>query len=81
MSSGREEVYAAVDSGVWYFLLAVDMQLLPQIFLILFIDVLRYGLPTGDRVSVSIDGSTNVSSINIMYCPEAQGITEPELLV
>ena len=47
MSSGREEVDAAVDSGVRYSPLAVDMQLLSQVCLILLIDILYYGLPAG----------------------------------
>lgn len=51
MSSGGEKVDTAVDSGVRYSPLAVYMQLLSQVFLILLIDVLHYGLPAGDRSS------------------------------
>lgn len=49
MSSGREEVNAAVDSGVGYSPLAVDMQFLSKVFLILFVDILHYGLPAGEE--------------------------------
>lgn len=49
MSGGWEEVDAAVDSAVRYPLLAVDVQLLSQVFLILLGDVLHYGLPAEKR--------------------------------
>lgn len=49
MSSGRKEIDAAVDSGVRYSPLAVDMQLLSKVFLILLVDVLHYGLPAGEE--------------------------------
>lgn len=49
MSSGREEVDAAVDPAVRYSSLAVDVQLLSQVFLILLVDVLDYWLPAGEE--------------------------------
>lgn len=52
VSSGREEIDAAVDSTVRYSPLAVHMQLLSQVFLILLIDILHYGLPAGGEESV-----------------------------
>lgn len=51
MSSGREEVDAAVDSAVENSPLAADMQLLSQVFLILFVDVCYYRLPAVERSS------------------------------
>lgn len=47
MSSGRDEVYAAVDSGVWDPLLPVDVDLLLQVGLVLVVDELHNGLPAG----------------------------------
>lgn len=49
MSGSREEIDATVDSAVRYYPLAVDMQLLSQVFLILLIDVFHYRLPAGKR--------------------------------
>lgn len=45
VSSRRDEVYAAVDSGVGDSLLPVDVDLLLQVRLILVIDELHDGLP------------------------------------
>lgn len=50
MSSRRDEVYAAVDSGVWDSLLPVDVDLLLQVRLILVIDELHDGLPAETTV-------------------------------
>lgn len=49
VSSGRDEVYAAVDSGVWDPLLPVDVDLLLQVGLVLVVDELHDGLPAGRR--------------------------------
>lgn len=51
MSGSREEIDAAVDSAVGYYPLAVDMQLLSQVFLILLIDIFHYRFPAGKRSS------------------------------
>lgn len=50
VSGCRQEVDAAVDSAVRYPPLPVDVQLLPQVFLILLVDVVHYGLPAGEWV-------------------------------
>lgn len=48
--SGRgDEVYAAVDSGVWNPFLPVDVDLLLQVRLVLVINELHDGLPAGPR--------------------------------
>lgn len=49
VSSGREEVDAAVHSAVRYSPLTVDVQLLSQVFLILLIDILHYWLPAAQQ--------------------------------
>ena len=51
MSSGREEVDAAVHSAIRYSPLAVHIQLFSQIFLILLVDIFHYGLPAGEKRS------------------------------
>ena len=45
MSSGRDEVEAAVNPGVWDHLLPCDTQLLVQVLIKLLIDVLQNGCP------------------------------------
>ena len=45
MSSGRDEVEAAVNPGVWDHLLPRDTQLLIQVLVKLLIDVLQNGCP------------------------------------
>lgn len=45
----RQEVDAAVNSAVRDSSLAVDVQLLSQVFLILLVDILHDGLPAGKR--------------------------------
>lgn len=45
MSCRRDEVYAAVDSGVWNSFLPVDIDLLLQVRLVLVINELHDGLP------------------------------------
>lgn len=47
MSGSREKINAAVDSAVRYSPLAGNMQLLSQVFLILLVYILDYGLPAG----------------------------------
>ena len=46
MAGGGDEVYAAVDPGVWDPFLPVDVDLLLQVGLILVVDELHDGLPT-----------------------------------
>ena len=46
VASGGDEVYAAVDPGVWDPLLPVDVDLLLQVGLVLVVDELHNGLPT-----------------------------------
>lgn len=57
MSSGGEKVDAAVDSSIRYSPLAVHMQLLFQVFFILLIDILHYGLPAKGRCGREESGS------------------------
>ena len=45
MSSGRDEVEAAVNPGVWDHLLPRDTQLLVQVLVKLLIDMLQNGCP------------------------------------
>lgn len=45
MSSWGDEIYAAVDSGVWNPFLPVDVDLLLQVCLILVINEFHDGLP------------------------------------
>lgn len=53
VTSGRQEVDAAVDSGVWYPPLAVHVQLLPQVLLVLVLDVRHYWLPAAAETGVT----------------------------
>ena len=46
VAGGGDEVYAAVDPGVWDPFLPVDVDLLLQVGLILVVDELHDGLPT-----------------------------------
>lgn len=61
MAGGGDEVEAAVDAGVWDALLAVDVDLLLQVFLVLIIDELHDGLPAawgmGDESAGTWDAS------------------------
>lgn len=47
MSSWGDEVYAAVNSGVWDPFLSVDVDLLLQVCLILVVNEFHDGLPAG----------------------------------
>lgn len=64
MSGGGEEVDAAVDPAVWYPPLPVDMQLFSQVFLILLVDMLHYGLPAGER-----SRGDSVTKATFTLCP------------
>lgn len=57
MSSGREKVDATVNSAVRYSPLAVNMQLLSEVLLILFVNVFHDWLPAKERVSREESGS------------------------
>lgn len=51
--SGRgDEVYAAVNSGVWDPFLSVDVYLLLQVGLILVVNELHDGLPAGQQGNI-----------------------------
>lgn len=52
VTGGRNEVYAAVDPGVWNPFLPVDVDFFLQVGLILVIDELHNGLPTDKREEI-----------------------------
>lgn len=56
MSSRGDEVYAAVDSGVWNPFLPVDVDLLLQVRLILVINELHDGQPARQINRVNDEG-------------------------